>query len=236
LSDKTQQSQEYLKYYDKIVRVDNWVSVALENGMFSSKNSEGNDTVEKIFENLKKARESIETESPNYADCDYELNLATQKYFDVLKRAGRLWRLKNVYAVHHFSYFIFFLFLIFLFYYFDIDNYLSENFNIPILAIQATTWGVIGSILRGFWGLWININERLYRNAWLTTFAIVPFAGGILGALIYFLILAGLVVISSNTENGDATQVPNSMIIIASSAFAGFNWDWAVRQLEKLKK
>jgi hypothetical protein len=72
---------------------------------------------------------------------------------------------------------------------------LSIQFGIPKLAIDAAAWGVVGSLLRGIWYLWKNVNDRKFRKVWIVWLISTPFLGAILGSLIYFLISAGLIVI-----------------------------------------
>ena len=229
--DKNKKVEEYSR---KIKRLDTWISTSAENGLFKVQTEV---TMPKIAEKLRNATKHIESDPPNFPECDYELNTAASLYFDAIHETKLSWRLRNVYAVHHFIYLVFLLMLVFVFYNnFHIDSVLQNNFAIPKLAVDAAAWGVVGAVLRGFWGLWNSVNDRSYRNAWFIWFISLPFIGGILGTLVYLVITAGLIIISTDPEANNITNgVVNPTVVIVSSAFAGFNWEWAIKQVERLK-
>jgi hypothetical protein len=223
------------EYRHNIARVDKWVSTGLENGLFRVQRDVSYSDIWRILNSAQKCIEL--SHPPDFVSCDNLLNAAVEKYFSALQKTNLWWRLKNVYAFHLFIYLVLLLSVIFVLYNnFRIDNVISENHNIPTLAINAATWGVIGSVLRGFWALWTNINDRSYRSAWFIWFLSIPFIGGILGAMVYFIIIAGVIIASSeNVTNGNSDSSLNPLVIIVLCAFAGFNWQWAIEQIEKLK-
>lgn len=54
-----------------------------------------------------------------------------------------------------------------------------------------------------------------------------PFIGGIFGDIIYLVIAAGLVVLSKDVAAG-----PRELVVLAAAAFAGYNWEWALKRFE----
>jgi hypothetical protein len=95
--------------------------------------------------------------------------------------------------------------------------------------------GVIGGILRGVWYLWTNIIDRQYRRTWRIWFLSCPFLGGILGALLYILIVAGLLAISQqSTPLGDQKNSNQQLVVLGFSALAGYSWEWAVKRIQKI--
>lgn len=90
------------------------------------------------------------------------------------------------------------------------------------LAINATTWGIIGGLFQDIWYLWRHVQARDYRQTWMIRYISAPFIGGIFGAIIYLIITAGLVVLAKGG--------PRDLVVIA--AFGGFNWEWAMKRFE----
>jgi hypothetical protein len=214
-----------------IDRILSWVAIAAENGLFKNKDDQG--VFQNIQDTLVKASEQLTADTPNsLAECSRLTSFAIKSFSDVLYSKGNSkWRFDNMYAGDVWLYLIGFLGLIFVIYYFDINTILSNRFHIPLIAIDATIWGVIGGILRGVWYLWTNINDRNYRQTWRIWFFSCPFLGGILGALVYIIIIAGLLVISQQpTPVGQNQQ----LVVIGFCALAGYNWDWAVKRFQKI--
>ena len=68
--------------------------------------------------------------------------------------------------------------------------------DVQAAALHAATWGCVGGILRGLWYLKDKVSDRKYRNSFRIYFISVPFLGGLFGAIIYFLVVAGLFIIA----------------------------------------
>jgi hypothetical protein len=107
--------------------------------------------------------------------------------------------------------------------------YLNKVFGKDVIGFYAVTWGTIGAVLRGLWYLKDKTSSKLYRNAWNIYFLSVPFIGGILGAIVYFIIIAGLISVSATNVN-----IQHAIPVIVFAALAGFNWQWAVDLFRKL--
>ena len=75
-------------------------------------------------------------------------------------------------------------------------NFFKLHVNIQEAALHAATWGCVGGILRGLWYLKDKVSDRKYRNSLRIYFISVPFLGGLFGAIMYFLIVAGLFIIA----------------------------------------
>jgi hypothetical protein len=241
----------------QVDRISSWFGIAAENGLFIGYH----DKFKEILNLLKTARENLK---PNTLSiCEDNLIMAVKNFSDVLRLPEhRKWRFYNFYAADIWIYLVLFLAAIFFGYYYDINTMLVEKLDIPSTAINAAIWGAIGGILRGIWHLWIHLNDRTFRRSWRIWFFSCPFLGGIFGSLLYLLIVGGLLVLSQdstpltspagnqttsttvNTSNLDTNQTGNAvgnggnissqLVVIAFSALAGYNWEWAVKRLEKI--
>jgi hypothetical protein len=207
------------------------VSTASENGLFDGIQEI---SLECILNKIKDARDRLEkSKPPDFSQCDHDLSTAADYYFKAVNSAPKSWRFLNIYAIHIWIYLIAFLCLLFIFYY-ELDSSLSTKFGFlgaNLTAIYVIAWGVIGGILRGLWWLWHNVNKRQYRKVWIIWFISTPFLGGILGAIAYLLIFAGLMAVSE-----DKNKIPNSMLVIVTAALAGFNWEWIVERFNRIKE
>src|SRR5919197_5036558 len=199
-------------------------TIASENGLFC------NDVKQRKFErirtNLKEARKDLKHE--NTTSAQYNVSLAANDYFSEVQTSQVGWRFQNIYAGHIWIYIITFLVSIFLFYHFGVNNLLSHSFKIDETgidetAIEATTWGIIGSLLRALWKLWYRVNRREYSRPWIVYFASAPFLGGIFGALSYLFIRAGLILLTKQPD------LQNHFAIIVFAAFAGYSWENTVK-------
>jgi hypothetical protein len=216
-------------YLNNIDKVDRWISTASENGLFKEQTYVSFDVV---IERIKSARESLMNHNPpDYVQSDYELSKAAKFYFDAVDHTSAKWRFQNIYAGHVWIYFIGMLSVVFLFYYFDVGQPILQKFSLLRVAIDATSWGVVGGILQGLWALWRNVDLRQYRKPWQIRFISAPFIGGILGAIVYLLVVGGLLIISKE-ESAEANL--NAVVIMALAALAGYNWEWAVKQFNKI--
>lgn len=106
--------------------------------------------------------------------------------------------------------------------------FFNSKLSFNAAGVYAVTWGCIGAILRGLWYLKDSVDERTYSNSWTIYFLSAPFLGGILGAIVYFIIIGGLLTVTREV------QINNVIPIIALAALAGFNWEWAVKIFYKI--
>lgn len=107
--------------------------------------------------------------------------------------------------------------------------YLSKVFGKDVVGFYAVTWGCIGAVLRGLWYLKENVSKKTYRNAWNIYYLSAPFLGGILGAIVYFIIIGGIISVTTTNVN-----IQHSIPVILFATLAGFNWEWAVKLFEKI--
>ena len=191
---------------------------------------------EDIFRVLLKARKQLR--EGNVPFCDECLIVAEGKLHEAIHKAKWWWRFFNVYAFHLWIYFIGMLFSIFIFYNFvgsEMDYTRDGNVflfaGIPLLAVQAVIWGMIGGLFQDIWFLWKHVQNRDYRNTWMVQYFSAPFIGGILGAIIYIIIIAGLIILDSDTSGA-----PREFVVLALAAFAGYNWDWAIKRFEGMAR
>jgi hypothetical protein len=152
------------------------------------------------------------------------------------------------------------------FYWVQLDkNVLNlQPVKIQEAALHAATWGCVGGILRGLWYLKDKVSDRKYRNSFRIYFLSVPFLGALFGAIIYFIVVAGLFIIAPtqavpilsnqtasapNTTATGAANPPNAahpsaaktpaaqvstLAIIPLATLAGFNWEWAVMIFKRI--
>ena len=82
-----------------------------------------------------------------------------------------------------------------------------------IAGINAAAWGAVGGILRGLWFLKDKVGDRRYRKSWWIYFISVPFLGAIFGAIVYFIIVGGLLAFAPNVfeassnDQGTVTEI-----------------------------
>jgi hypothetical protein len=217
------------RLYQTIDRLDTWINTAADNGLFIAQNTV---KYEDIQNKLNESRKSLT--SQKYCESEYNLSLALSIYSRALYSASRLWRFSNVYAGPIWIYWVGILFGIFTFYYFSLDINISQKFLMNVsgkdtaeAAINATAWGCIGSVLRGIWYLKSKIDDRVYRNSWRFWAVSVPFLGGIFGAIIYLVIIAGLYSLNGKVQT-------NALVVVPLAALAGFNWEWGVKIFERI--
>jgi hypothetical protein len=220
------------------------LEAGIENGLFEQKGlrelSEDEKKLNMVLPKWQdihmKIAEARELLDKNLNKSESKQEEALNSYFVAVNRAGLSWRFSELYAGYTWIFLIGTLIAIFAFYYFGLEKELvdtlkTKNLEISYVAIDVTAWGVIGSTLRGLWWLRFNVASNKYRKGWRLHYASSPFIGGILGALVYILIFGGLV----SVTNTPITPT-NSVAIIPIAAFAGFNWDWAVKLFNRIEK
>jgi len=239
----------------KIYKLDQRINASAENGLFT-RDSEKRD---EILEHLKETRESFDREPFSFSECEKNYSLTWGLYTDKLNSIGYRWRLFNLHAIHIWIYLVAILVAIFSIYYFGLINcpvenggeqktsvqstantsnnnstsgeqcYINKVFGKDVVGFYAVTWGCIGAVFRGLWYLKDRVDEKLFRNAWNIYYLSVPFLGGILGAIMYFIIIGGIISVTSTNVN---IQHPIPVIVFAT--LAGFNWQWAVDVFRKV--
>ena len=107
-----------------------------------------------------------------------------------------------------------------------------DSFNSQVLGapVYAYLWGFIGGILQGLWFLWQHLSYRRFRKVWIPWYLTIPFMGAILGALTYFIFLAGFFATTGTAK------VESGAFIILLCAIAGFSTRWAVETLDDITK
>jgi hypothetical protein len=212
-----------------IDRVDGWTAISAENGLFVK----NEDDFKKIQESLRESRNALKSPNVDLAKSNECLVFAVKYYSDALSQVSLKWRLLFQYGLDVWVYLVGILATIFFFYYYNIDGLISTTLNIPSLAVDATIWGIVGSILRGIWHLWRNLNDRSYRRSWRMWFLCCPFLGAIFGAIVYLLIVVGLLIVA---ESEQVDQTEGSLFVMGFCILAGYNWEWAVQRLDKLSE
>jgi hypothetical protein len=214
---------------EDLERVTTWLRTAADNGMFNNLESRRKTeiTFDKVEEQLDQARKSLsEGTDLSLDNCKHQTSTAHGLFSKALYDTSAEWRFQNIYAGWGWIYLISFLVSIFLSYHFFLQDtsklqiafgQYSESF---IKGIYATLWGMVGGIGRALWFLRDVVDDRKYRNSFIQSILSAPFYGAIFGALAYFLMLGGVLVV-----NGDAKpDVQNVFFLIVVSAVLGFSW------------
>jgi hypothetical protein len=180
---------------------------------------------QQILKHLKEARKHLADsklpENERLGDAEYSLSLAREAYSKALYSAPLSWRFFNEYAGHIWIWLVGLLTVVFfIFYYQDIFD-LQNKLKVGDAAISAVAWGVIGAVLRAMWFLKEKVDERIYRKSWNVFFISVPFLGGMLGAIVYLILFAGLSVLANDINNTDnISPVENTTTITNTTTIA----------------
>lgn len=227
----------------------------IQNGHISG---QVDDVFDRIQINLFRARKSLS--AGDFEKSDYYASQALRYYNEALYLSSLKWRFLNVYAGHIWIYLVGFLVAVLAFYWYQLDiNFLNLHVRIQETALHATTWGTIGAILRGLWFLKDKVSDRKYTNSFSIYFLSAPFVGGLFGAILYFILVAGLFILAptqapnvldqnatsgpNTSQTGSMTQtdttndsagVVSTLAIIPLATLAGFNWEWAVMILKRI--
>jgi hypothetical protein len=196
----------------EIERIDKWASVGADNGLFLF--GKNNEIYDKIINGLKECRLSLGKN--DIPESQRQLSIVIQNYSEAVHAAPRKWRFINLNGGYVFIYLLAILITISSFYAFlGISNFeqIKEMAKPPFsgageTAIHAVTWGMIGGTLRGMWFLKDKVGDRKFRNSWNLYFVSVPFIGGIFGALIYLIIIAGLLAFDVNSSSNTTPVSP----------------------------
>jgi hypothetical protein len=238
------------KLLREINRIDICTNSLVDNGLFDNQKrafeKKGTDP-DRAFEDIQKYLNEARTKlyDDDLSGSEYFTSKALRSYDQALYTPDRLWRFSNVYGGPMWIYLIGFLGAVLGFYFYQLDdNFLHLNVRIQEAALHATTWGTVGAILRGIWYLKDKVSDRRYRNSLRIYFLSAPILGGLFGAIIYFMIVAGLFIIAPaqapallNQTSSDTTTPTGSVstvTIIPLAALAGFNWEWAVMIFKRI--
>jgi hypothetical protein len=259
----------------EIKRIDAWTNNLIDSGLFDKRHkklfgkkqkedevrAEMDRAFKDIQDNLYTARKSLDND--DLSASEYYMAQALRAYEKALYAPSRIWRFSNVYAGPMWIYLVGFLISVLVFYWVQLDvNFLNLHVHIQEAALHATTWGTVGAILRGLWFLKDKVSDRRYRNSFRIYLISTPFLGGLFGAILYFMIVAGLFIIapaqaptilsnqtiisepnpttttsqtgSMNQVNGISTGNVSTLAIIPIAALAGFNWEWAIMILKRI--
>jgi hypothetical protein len=232
-------------FRDSIDQIDLSVNVGAENGLFQEAKKRDK-TLENIFEDilnkLNEAKENLSKEKYPYAKTEKNISEATEYYSRALYAPNRTWRYVNMYGIYMWFYLIGILAAVFFVFFYG-SKPLTTGLGIDQAALNAAGWGVIAAVGRALWFLRGTVDENRYRKSWNLYFMSIPFIGGILGSIVYLIILGGLLAVSSpntittpTTRNAITTTIakPNPLAIIPFAALAGYNWEWAINILNRI--
>jgi hypothetical protein len=183
-----------------------------------------------LLNHIKEARSLLEQNK--LPEAELEISKAKREYSRKVDAAPFGWKFSNLYGGYIWIYLVLLLAAIFLIFYSQAD--LETKLKVRDPAINATAWGVIGAVLRAMWFLKSKVDMRTYRNAYNVYFISVPFLGGILGAIIYLLLLGGLFALQGGTQSGVSQISINPLTIIPFAALAGYNWEWAINLFNRI--
>jgi hypothetical protein len=234
-------------FRDSIDQIDVSVNAGAENGLFEEIKDDKtpNDIFTRILGKLDEAKTSLKNDEYPYKETERKLSEATELYSKALYKRKWYWRYVNMYGVYVWIYLIGILAAIFLVFFYGRVT-LTTNLGIDQAALNAAAWGVIAAVLRALWFLRGTVDERRYRKSSNLYFISIPFIGGILGSVVYLIILGGLLAISTTTitttntittaaaNPKTITATPNPLAIIPFAALAGYNWEWAINIFNRI--
>lgn len=219
------------------------IAAAGENGLFAGSNEA---KAAQMFKKLEEIRTNWNDLSKRASSEEtfYEVKLELTNLFH---SASRYWLFKYLYGGPAWIYFVGSLALVYIFYLFFVRcttdfchiipsslYYSLQTLSVPASGLYATTWGIIGAILQGLYWNWQNVSNLAYRKSWLIWAISIPFLGGIFGALVYFLLASGLLILSSGSTNIADINKINPYIIIAIAIYSGYNWQNAINWLTQI--
>ena len=232
-------------FRDSIDQIHLSVNVGAENGLFQEAKKRDK-TLENIFQDilnkLNEAMENLSKEKYPYAKTEKNISEATEYYSRALYAPKRTWRYVNMYGIYVWFYLIGILAAVFFVFFYG-SGPLTKGLGIDQAALNAAGWGVIAAVVRALWFLRGTVDENRYRKSWNLYFLSIPFIGGILGSIVYLIIIGGLLAVSSanttatpTTTNTVTTTMlkPNPLAIIPFAALAGYNWEWAISILNRI--
>jgi hypothetical protein len=227
-------------FRDSIDQIDLSVNAGAENGLFEEvkkrrekipedREKIPEDIFERILNKLSEANENLSKEKYPYARTEKNISEAIELYSKALYTPTPSWRFVNMYGAYMWFYLIGILAAVF-FVFFYSRELLTTSLGIDQAALNAAAWGVIAAVLRAMWFLRGTVDERRYRKSWNLYFISIPFIGGILGSIVYLIILGGLIALSTTTT----TASINPLAIIPFAALAGYNWEWAINIFNRI--
>jgi len=208
----------------EIQRLRTKILLASENGLFTRICNTGESKcMDKIWKLLKEAQENV---GSNPIEAQYKLDVARCQFDKAVEKAGLQWRIKYVYAIPVFLYLVV-AFIVFLLMWYYIALYHQGNIIVFWIPAWSIIWGGVGSILRGIYWLWYQVNRRHYKKYWLLWFLGAPIMGCILGGMMYLIFVSGYVAATQSS-------LTDEKLLMLLCGLAGFSWPWATNVMKKL--
>lgn len=205
----------------RIEKLDGELRVASEGGLFVGKNEKAAEILNKV----KKARDYLS--SNNLPGASRQIGEAEILLDVALRQATLCWRLKYIYNVPLFLYYVGILWLLSYIWYLDAKS------DTPMTLMYVPIWSIIlgglGSVLRGLWFLTFHVSKKQFRTHWTLAHISAPLIGGILGLLVYLLLLAGFISVSGETIPFVDNRLPMVMAVLA-----GYNWEWVLDVVDRI--
>jgi hypothetical protein len=199
------------------------IEIASENDLFTKQSDVKFDDLEK---SVQEALSCLSASPVDVITARSEFAKAYDSFNTAVRKAGFFWRVQYAFAIPYFLYLVgilaaFLLLVLFV--------KLPPTPTLLPVPKRAFMWGMIGSVLQGFWWLWGQVSDRHFRKSWIVWFLAVPFIGALLGGIMYLAFSVGVVAATKTT-----LQDPSVPLLLA--ALAGFSWKWAVGVLDNLTK
>lgn len=97
----------------------------------------------------------------------------------------------------------------------------------PGIFHHSAFLGLAGATLKSLYWSQFQINKGLLRPRWFASFLAAPFVGIILGGISSLIVNVGFKLASGNVQ-----AIPDWRMVGLVAAFAGFNWEWALKKFE----
>lgn len=213
--------------------------MASESGLFHGKNEASEEDKNKILIALENSRTSARSNDPKeFHTAARKVREADLHLHKAILRKKAIWRLVYLYRIPIIAYQLTILAVV-------VGLALDVRFRLPdwmpiLVTVRrgATIWGVpvaaagfgiLGAVLRSLYWHHRKIQLSQFYDRFLVGHISAPWIGGILGILVYMVVLAGLVVVS-----GEDARIENQLFVYALALAAGFSWERAMPMLESV--
>lgn len=106
-----------------------------------------------------------------------------------------------------------------------------ENARLWTIPVSVLVFGALGGVLRGLYWLYRKVQTRTFRPQLTMPELTSPWIGLLFGALVYLLMLAGVMTFgtgaSGGTGGGGVSGVGPAQL--AAAFLAGYSWEWVLK-------
>jgi len=232
---------------DDIEILDRWITVGAENGLFydtiqycceSHKEPNKCESSAPIPSNFKEAQDMLKTvfnelyckDNIDVGLCETYLSKVNLFYNNTLQKKTRQWKFTNIYGGYVIIYLG--LLLVSFTYLLSFDMFSKIEIHSNRVLFEAALMGFLGGLTKSSYDLLNAVKLRVYRRANDINYFLGPFIGAVFGFIGVLIILSGLNIETTQTDQTQTTQSynPNGLYVIAFAS--ALFWE---RIIDKLK-